>query len=62
MSYRVRIIGEHPHKGESGTVHGSPVNGMIKVQLDHCPHGVEECYADASEVRPLPRAEDPEAT
>jgi hypothetical protein len=53
---RVRILGDHPHKGEYGTVPvvdgkitltappGVDVPNLAKVTLENCPHGVEACF------------------
>jgi hypothetical protein len=47
----VRIVGNHPHRGESGYikfVDGKPVlaQGMIEITLEDCAHGTGGCFAD----------------
>ena len=44
---RVRIIGDHPHSGESGVVAGleNTIAGPgLRVELDNCPHGTAACF------------------
>lgn len=59
--HRVRIVGDHPHRGATGTRRDDLplVQGMWKVDLDPSRTGVEECYAPAENLRVLPREEDP---
>lgn len=44
---RVRLVGDHPHAGETGTIDRMEVTiigpGLV-VKLDNCPHGTEECF------------------
>ncbi len=59
---RVRIVGNHPHKGETGSINPkgeATMFGMLLVDLDDCPHWVEACYASPENLRPLPASEDP---
>lgn len=63
---RVRIVGDHPHKGKTGTVSSTEppsmssvipsLRGMIRVSLDDDTDG---CYAEWAELRRLPKSEDP---
>jgi hypothetical protein len=60
----MRIVGDHPHRGESGTIlEGSAVRVagffMFKVWLDDTTTA-EACYAEPRQLRPLPRDEDPD--
>jgi hypothetical protein len=60
---RVRIVGDHPHRGEAGTIDlGSIISvggkDMAKVTLDQG-NIAEACYVCASDVRLLPKDEDP---
>lgn len=60
---RVRIVGDHPHIGKSGTVTGSKMVGggpMLLIDLDHGDYSGQRCYADRRNVRSLHRDEDPE--
>lgn len=56
---RVRIIGDHPHRGESGTVRDDlPMRlGMWEVDLDGSYVG--GCFAGQENLRPLRPEEDP---
>jgi hypothetical protein len=59
---RVRIVGDHPHRGHTGTVRDDlpTVADMWRVDLD--PGAVAEgCYAGQPNLRPLPAQEDPYA-
>lgn len=63
---RVRIVGDHPHKGETGTVSSTEppgmssvipsLRGMIRVDLDDDQDG---CYAGLLNLRRLPKNEAP---
>jgi len=57
---RVRIVGDHPHRGSSGTVRDDlpRVQGMWKIQLDDAP-GVDACYAGPENLRALILDADP---
>lgn len=59
MSERVRIVGDHPHKGQTGTVRDDlPMKfDMWQVDLDGAYAG--GCYAGPENLRPLPSSEDP---
>lgn len=61
MPERVRIVGDHPHKGATGTVRDDlPMQfGMWQVDLDPGAT-VDGCYVGQAQLRPLPREEDPE--
>lgn len=62
---RVRIVGNHPHIGETGTVESTEppkmasvipgLRGLIRIRLDDDADG---CYARESELRRLPKDED----
>jgi hypothetical protein len=60
---RARIVGDHPHRGESGTVRDDlPMKlGMWRVELDACAHGSEACFAGPESLRALSGSEDPHA-
>lgn len=60
---RVRIVGDHPHRGASGTVRDDRpmLMGMWEVDLDPGNHGVSGCFAGPKHLRPLGRNEDPYA-
>jgi 4-hydroxy-L-threonine phosphate dehydrogenase PdxA len=62
MSARVRIVGDHPHRGESGTVRDEePMRlGMWLIDLDGSSSGASGCFAGPKNLRPLPADEDPE--
>jgi len=62
QSKRVRIVGDHPHRGASGTVRDDlPMKfGMWLVDLDDR-REVDGCYAGPEHLRSLPRSEDPHA-
>lgn len=59
---RVKIIGDHPHRGAVGTlvavksVCGAP---MAEIEFDQPHLGIEGCFADKENLRLLPRDEDP---
>lgn len=55
---RVRIVGDHPHRGASGTVRDDlPMRlGMWEVDLDNS--HVNGCFAGPENLRPLPADED----
>ena len=58
---RVRIVGDHPHRGESGTLTvdaGLMRAGMLPVKLDACAHGTDACYVAPEHIRDLPADED----
>jgi hypothetical protein len=59
---RVRIVGDHPHRGESGTVRDDlPMRfGMWEVELD-MPNTTmtEGCFAGPEHLRALRPEEDP---
>lgn len=59
---RVRIVGDHPHRGETGTVRDDlPMRmGMYEVDLDPG-HGADACFADSANLRVLAPEEDPYA-
>lgn len=61
MTTRVRIVGDHPHRGETGTVRDElPMKlGMWLVDLDDT-RTASGCYASRENLRPLPADEDPE--
>lgn len=56
---RVRIVGDHPHRGMAGTVRDDlPMKfGMWRVDLDPGSHA-EACFAGPENLRPLPTDED----
>jgi hypothetical protein len=56
---RVRIIGDHPHKGATGTVRDDlpMLHGMWKVELDNS--HADACYAGRGNLIPLRPSEDP---
>lgn len=56
---RVRIVGDHPHRRETGTVRDDlPMRmGMWQIDLDGAYAG--GCYAGEENLRLLPRDEDP---
>lgn len=56
---RVRVIGDHPHRGASGTVRDDlpMLQGMWRVELDNS--HTDACYAGAENLRVLPASEDP---
>jgi hypothetical protein len=61
---RVRIWGDHPHRGAAGTVKTPArdlglVGVMVEIDLDEDGSGIDGCFAAISELRPLPRSEDP---
>lgn len=63
---RVKLVGDHPHRGNSGTISEDPkrlpgAGLMAKVKLDYVEGigGVDECYAAADQLRPLPKDEEP---
>lgn len=60
---RVRIVGDHPHRGASGTVRDDkPMRlGMWEVDLDSDKHGADGCYVEPENLRPLSPEEDPYA-
>jgi hypothetical protein len=62
-SKRVRIVGDHPHRGESGTVRDDlPMKlGMWQVDLDDSHIGATGCFAGPEHLRSLPAREDPYA-
>lgn len=59
---RVRVVGDHPHRGESGTVRDDmPMRfGMWQVELD-MPNSTmtEGCFVGPENLRALPAEEDP---
>ncbi len=57
---RVRIVGDHPHRGATGTVRDDlPMKlGMWQVDLDNSPLA-SACFAGAENLRRLPADEDP---
>lgn len=57
---RVRIVGDHPHRGASGTVRDDlpMVHGMWRVDLDNS--HTDACYAGREQLRALPADEDAE--
>jgi hypothetical protein len=59
----VRIVGDHPHRGEPGTVldHKPMVAGMWEIELDSHNLGARGCYAPPENLRPLTCLEDPRA-
>lgn len=53
---RMKIIGTHPHSGETGTLHRSNTamqGKMAFVELDDCQHGHRGCYVERENVQPL---------
>lgn len=60
---RVRIVGNHPHRGETGTVRDDlPMKlGMWQVDLDPGGSHAGGCFVGPENLRPLPRDEDPDA-
>jgi len=56
---RVRIVGNHPHRGETGTVAAQSVSGVVRVDLDQ-PSTADACYATSRHLRSLPADEDAE--
>lgn len=60
---RVRIVGDHPHRGEPGTVRDDKpmVAGMWEIELDSHNLGARGCYAAPEHLRPLSKEEDPRA-
>lgn len=60
-SKRVRIVGDHPHRGASGTVRDElpMLEGMWRVDLDNS--HTDSCYAAPKNIRALPASEDPYA-
>lgn len=65
MAERVKIVGDHPHRGSTGTVVPekamsaySLVGPMEYVSLDDS-RLADACYVDRSQLRPLPKEEDP---
>lgn len=59
---RVRIVGDHPHRGASGTVRDDlPMKfGMWQVELDDSAL-TSGCFAGPENLRSLPVSEDPRA-
>lgn len=59
QSKRVRLVGNHPHRGKTGTVQDDqPMKwGMWLIELDDG----GGCYAEPERLRPLPHDEDPGA-
>jgi hypothetical protein len=57
-SKRVRIVGDHPHRGASGTVRDDlPMTlGMWQVDLDDS--HTDACFAGHENLRSLPADED----
>lgn len=49
---RIKIIGNHPHTGENGTVDRveNIYTGQLGyvIKLENCPHNVEECFVFSS--------------
>lgn len=45
---RVKVVGDHPHAGETGTIIEVKVTAFgvpgFVVKLEDCPHGIEECF------------------
>ena len=60
---RVRIVGDHPHRGETGTVRDDkPMKmGMWEIDLDPESRGVNGCFAGPENLRSLDPSEDPHA-
>lgn len=49
---RIKIIGKHPHSGETGMISGvekiyTGELGYV-IKLDDCPHNVEACFVFSS--------------
>ena len=40
---KIKIIRDHPHKGETGTYIKTDNIGNL-IELDNCPHGIASCY------------------
>lgn len=57
---RVRLIGDHPHQGATGTCRDDLplVQGMWRIELDPGAP-VEACFAGQEHLRGLPLEEDP---
>jgi hypothetical protein len=55
MKYRVKIIGNHPHAGETGTVDmdAPTVMGMFEVELDPNDMNIDACYADLKNLKKI---------
>lgn len=63
---RVLIVGDHPHRGKTGTLTGEVIRlkggpEMAKVTLDEPGFGTEECYAEAAHLQPVTSAFNREA-
>jgi hypothetical protein len=59
---RVRIVGDHPHRGESGTLTIDPAElrqGCCRWNSTRVEHGADGCYVRPGDFRPLARSEDP---
>lgn len=66
MSERVKVVGNHPHRGATGTVVQSGAirmkdggDVMFRVALDQGDHSGQECFAEEEYLRDLPPEEDP---
>ena len=59
MPKRVRIVGDHPHRGESGTVRDDKPMRLDMWQVDLDPGSTTRgCFAGAENLRPLSPEED----
>lgn len=57
---RIRIIGDHPHRGETGTVRDDLAQHFGMWQIDLDPGGTTNgCFADQANLRLLRVDEDP---
>jgi hypothetical protein len=61
QSKRVKIVGDHPHRGATGTVRDDLAMkfGMWQVDLDNS--HASACFAGGENLRPLPPEEDRDA-
>ena len=51
---RVRLIGSHPHGGDSGKIVAFNVSlNMYEVDLSDCEHGTAGCFAEPHHIRLL---------
>jgi hypothetical protein len=57
---RVRIVGDHPHRGATGTTNPDRlVQGMVLIELDD-KRLAGACFADPANLWPLLPDEDPD--
>jgi len=52
-SWRVEIVGDHPHAGCVGWLHpdAPTIHGRVKIELEHCRHLVGGCFAKVENLR-----------